>query len=153
MHAVVEIVHGQEPEGFSLPGVAPNPQAQGAGILLVDDNESLRSMMALLLGQHGFLVWQAADGYEACEVYRSQQEDIDLVLMDVCMPRLDGPQALAALREIDREVRCCFMSAGSGRYTETELLQRGALQFFRKPFMPSRVCSALRQLVGALAAF
>jgi DNA-binding response OmpR family regulator len=59
---------------------------------------------------------------------------VDLVLLDVRMAGRDGPETLAALQALDPSVRACFMTGDSGRYSDTELLNRGALAVIRKPF-------------------
>jgi CheY-like chemotaxis protein len=91
----------------------------------------------------GFAVWLAADGSEAVQLYRRRREQIDLVLLDVCLPVLDGPETLRALRRIDAQVLCCFMSAYRGVCREEELAELGVARFFAKPF-------ALAQLVQEL---
>jgi DNA-binding response OmpR family regulator len=96
------------------------------------------------LRQHGFAVWLAADGREALDVYRSHCETIDVALLDVCMPVLNGPQTLAALREMNTQIRCCFMTGGSSCYTEQDLHRLGADAVFQKPFLLSEMADVLR---------
>jgi CheY-like chemotaxis protein len=103
-------------------------------ILVVDDEPTLREMLNLGMRQQGFAVWLAADGLEALDQYRRHRETIDVVLMDVWMPGLDGPQALVALRQLNPRIRCCFMSGDLGSYTETSLCDLGAAAVLRKPF-------------------
>jgi CheY-like chemotaxis protein len=94
----------------------------------------------------GFAVWLADDGARAVELYREHREEIDLVLLDVQMPVMDGPQALAALQAIDPLVLACFMTAGTNSYTEESLLQRGAACVIRKPFHTPAVGDLLERL-------
>jgi CheY-like chemotaxis protein len=91
------------------------------GILVVDDQEHLRGMLRIGLRQAGFSVWLAANGREALDLYRSYRAVIDVVLLDVHMPDLDGPQTLAELQRLSPQIRCCFLSADFGSYTEDEL--------------------------------
>src|SRR5258707_14159355 len=83
------------------------------GILIVDDDPLLRMLLNLGLRHHGFGVWQAAGGREAVAVYRRYGALIDLVLLDVRMPDLDGPHTLTALQEGEPSARACFCSGGS----------------------------------------
>ena len=107
----------------------------GPEVLIVDDNPVLRTLLDTIFTRSGFAVRVAADGNEAIEVYRQHRRTIDVVLMDVQMGEgPDGPQTLAALRALDPAVRCCFMSGDTGRYEIEQLLGRGALAFFPKPF-------------------
>src|SRR3954470_11871134 len=82
----------EEPAG-TLPA-----QGRRRGVLVVDDEECVRDVLDAMLRQQGFAVWLAADGWEALEVYRLHLAAIDLVLLDVRMPGLDGPATLTALR-------------------------------------------------------
>jgi CheY-like chemotaxis protein len=118
------------------------------GILVVDDDRAVRGMLTLLLPRHGFTVWAAASGQAAVDLYAQRQEQIDLVLLDVSMPDLDGPQTLRALRGINPQVRCCFMSGYGGVYTDQELLGMGAIRFFAKPFRLSELVRELREVLG-----
>jgi CheY-like chemotaxis protein len=103
-------------------------------ILVVDDEPLIRETLGFALAHHGFAVRLAAGGREAVEVFRQHHGAIAVVLLDVRMPGLDGPQTLAELRAIDPRVRCCFMSGHTGDYSAAELLARGAAHVFPKPF-------------------
>jgi CheY-like chemotaxis protein len=104
------------------------------GILIVDDEANIRDLLNFHMRQEGFAVLLAASGQEACDLYRHHHETIDVVLMDVRMPELDGPQTLAALQDIAPQIRCCFMSGDLGSYSAEELRNRGAAAILTKPF-------------------
>jgi PAS domain S-box-containing protein len=78
-------------------------EASGA-ILLVDDEEMVRDMAAIMLKRLGYSVLEAKDGGEALEVFRQRREEIRLVLCDLTMPRMDGWETLTALRKLDPDV-------------------------------------------------
>src|SRR5205807_6812002 len=118
------------------------------GILVVDDDAAVRFLLDIGLQQYGFAVWQAGDGQEALEVYHQERSEIDLVLLDVRMPRLDGPQTLAALLQLNPQIRCCFMTGQAGRYTHDGLLQLGAALVIPKPFQLAEVAQTLAKLIG-----
>lgn len=73
-------------------------------VLLVEDNEMVRDVINLFLEQLGYQVVSATDGLEAQEVFRTRHNDICLVFSDVIMPRMDGFQTMAALREIRPDI-------------------------------------------------
>jgi two-component system, OmpR family, response regulator len=125
----------------------PQPAPRRPAVLVVDDNPAVRQLLAAWLEGEGFAVWLAEGGPEAVEVYRRRAGAIDLALLDVNMPAWDGPRTLAALREIDPHLRCCFVSGHTGPYAEADLLALGA-PLLRKPFSLAEAAGVLRQLLG-----
>jgi CheY-like chemotaxis protein len=119
---------------------------RGHGVLVADDDAEVRDAVDDGLRREGFAVWLAADGQEALDVYHDHCETIDVVLLDVCMPGLDGPQTLAALQELTPQIRCCFMTGCLGSYTEQKLRHLGADEVFMKPFRLSEVAQVLRTM-------
>jgi CheY-like chemotaxis protein len=120
-------------------------------VLVVDDNPVVRTLLGSVLTRAGFGVRTAASGEAALTIYERDQEAIQLVMLDIQLGEgIDGPATLAALREIDPEVRCCFMSADTGRYSIEQLNALGSLAFFPKPFTDvARMMHRLRGLIEA----
>jgi DNA-binding NtrC family response regulator len=114
------------------------------GILIVDDEAHVRSILQVALRHEGHTVWLAGDSREALDLYRRHHESIDVVLMDVRMPGRDGPQTLAALQNLNPQVRCCFMSGSLGAYTEEGLFDLGAVAIVPKPFHLDELGQVLR---------
>lgn len=104
------------------------------GILVVDDESSIRHFLRLGLERHGFRIVLADGGRQALDLYRQQQQAIAVVLLDVRMPGLDGPETFDQLRQLNPEVRVCFMSGDTGEYEAGALRARGACDFVSKPF-------------------
>lgn len=115
-----------------LSGTDPTIRPAG-GVLIVDDDADVRTVLASGLRRLGFVVWSAADGREAVETYRTCWASIGMVLLDVRMPDQDGPETLAALRRFDPQVRACFVTGDTGRYSGQDLLALGTLAVFQKP--------------------
>jgi CheY-like chemotaxis protein len=101
-------------------------------VLVADDEALVRDMLAVALGAFGFQIKIAADGAAALELYRTS--DIDVVLLDVQMPVMDGAETLQALRQFNPAVACIFMSGGTGKYDTETLLELGAVDLVPKPF-------------------
>jgi anti-anti-sigma factor len=131
----------------AFPGPARPPVAPGR-VLVVDDELSVLCILAAGLRSRGFHVWLAGDGCQAIELYRQRRAMIDVVLLDVRMPGMSGPQTLAALWGVWPAVRCCFMTGDPSPYTEAALLRLGAARVFRKPFDLTEVAETLGELTG-----
>jgi CheY-like chemotaxis protein len=118
------------------------------GILIVDDDPVVPCLLNLFLPRLGFAVWTADGGNAALATYARHRDRIDLVLLDVRMPGMDGPETLRELRRLDPSVKCCFMSGHTGLYTEEALKKLGALCIFDKPFDLDALSRSLHDLVG-----
>jgi len=116
------------------------------GILIADDMGLMLTLLKLELEPRGFNVWLAVDGDDALDLYRRHRSQIDVVLLDVQMPGLDGPHTLEALQRFNPDVVACFMTENPGIYTEKDLLQRGAACVFKKPCQPAEVAICLQML-------
>lgn len=112
-------------------------------ILVVDDDSELRSIAADMLGLLGYRCVVAADGIEA--IAKLAEQPIDLVLLDMVMPKLDGRQTIPRLRELDQTIRI-LMCSGS---VEDEIAARqlGADGFIRKPFQMAALSQAVAGLI------
>jgi CheY-like chemotaxis protein len=127
----------------------PHFRVHRPGVLLVDKDEEARDALDQGLRQEGFAVWSASATRAALELYQCHRHEIDFVLMEVCMPAMDGPQTLAVLQKINQDIRCCFMTSGyTGTYTEEELLALGARALLNKPFDAGEVAHLLGRLLG-----
>ena len=116
------------------------------GILVVDDEEGVRGVLEIGLRLQGFTVWTARSGQEGIDLYRRHRETIDLVLLDVRMPGLDGPRTLAALQEVEPRIPCCFMSGDVDSYADGQLRNLGAATVIWKPFDLAEVMQMLWDL-------
>ena len=115
-------------------------------ILLVEDEPTLRRVARMLLEKLGYRVLEAPSGEAALEMYAEQQQDIDLILLDVVMPGLNGLQTLERLRALDPQVRVILCSGVAD--TEEETLPDG-VSFMPKPF-PLEILS--QKVAAALSA-
>ncbi len=89
-------------------------------VLLAEDEPRMRTWCADVLAQMELTVLTAADGVEAVDCYRRHADEVDLVLLDISMPRMDGCEALARIREINPGARVIIISG----YTESDLAHR-----------------------------
>lgn len=124
------------------------PRGDGRTILFVDDEPDMLDLGGFTLEQMGYTVLTAADGYQAVEVFKARPGDIDCVILDLSMPRMDGVETLAALRRIDPRVRAILASG----YAEQELQARFADLdvgcFMEKPYNYATLAAALGKALG-----
>jgi CheY-like chemotaxis protein len=133
---------------MNQPSIEGEPSAR-RDVLVVEEYGPLRDLLSRALEQGSFKVWLARSGREALEIFQFHADLITVVLLDVGMSGLDGPQTLAALRAVRPDLTCCFMTGGGGRYADAELLGMGAARVFTKPFSLDDLVRFLKQLEGA----
>ena len=116
-------------------------------ILVVDDEERMRTLVRDFLARRGFVVLEASDGMEAVDVC-FEQKDIALIIMDVMMPRMDGWDAVREIRKYST-VPIIMLTAKSDESDELTGFELGVDEYIRKPFSPkvlvARVEAILRR--------
>lgn len=120
--------------------------APNARVLLVEDEESVRALGQKMLERIGFQVTTASDGRQAVEVYGREGEMIDLVVLDLTMPHMDGEETLRELKRIDPEVRIVMASGYSNHEIEARLAGQGLLGFIQKPYTMAQLKERLYPL-------
>ncbi len=112
----------------------PAPVQPERTILVVDDDESVRRTVKAMLQRHGMRTLFAEDGLTGVELFAARHQEIDAVLLDLTMPRLDGTGALRRMLEIQPDARILLMS-GFDEAAESERYgQLGQAGFVQKPF-------------------
>lgn len=105
----------------------------GGTILVIDDEPPLVQLAEQFLTHAGFTVQGFSDSHAAISWYTANAANVDLVILDMKMPRLDGRGCFAALQQINPAVRIVILSGYSQDAAAQDLLERGALKFFQKP--------------------
>jgi PAS domain S-box-containing protein len=133
-----------------VPGPGPGPVdgSHISTILLAEDEPGVRSLVEHVLRNAGFTVVAAIDGREALDMAQNLGS-IDLLLSDVMMPRLNGPDLAVALRKQRPDQRVLFMSG----FTDDVLGERGIVspdvELLTKPFTPDELVARVRQMLAA----
>ncbi len=120
-------------------------------ILIVEDDADVRRVLGALLENGGFDVRLAGSCAAAVEIYRREQASIDLVLLDVQMPGQDGVATLGQLRALNPGMVAVFITGNSGKYSEQDLLDRGAATVLQKPPEMTELQEVLWDLVRRAA--
>jgi PAS domain S-box-containing protein len=120
---------------------------KGGKVLLVEDEEALRTMGVVLLETLGFSALSACDGREALEVYRGQADEINLILLDLVMPEMGGIEAYRELRATNPEVPIIFCS-GYSIESVSEIIENDPNACFtHKPYKPSELRDTILRML------
>ena len=130
---------------------APKPRADMTGqgtILLVEDEEGLRSLNARGLRSRGYEVIEASNGVEALEEFDAHGGEVDLVVSDVVMPEMDGPTLLKAMRARNPELKIIFVSGYAEDAFEKSLPENEQFAFLAKPFALSALVAKVKETMA-----
>lgn len=117
-------------------------------ILVIDDEETVRKVARSALEREGFHVVSAQDGSEAVEILQERRAEIDGVLLDLSMPKMDGEEVLGAIREMDTEMPVILSSGYMDDAAEQRLRQVGFTGFLPKPYAPMELVESLRLAIA-----
>ena len=124
------------------------PKREGTTILLVEDDEIMRGLTRQLLQEHGYTVFEANDGKSALEWVQSYSGPIDLLLTDVVMRRMSGPELVDHLNALRPALKVVYMSGYTGELmAEREVLQRG-ITLLEKPFSRTALLNTIHTALG-----
>jgi PAS domain S-box-containing protein len=122
-------------------------------ILLIEDEEGVRSLVTVALRSAGYTVLEAADPDAALELCSRREVKIDLILSDVVMPKMSGPAVAERAAKLRPGVKVLFMSG----YTDDSIVRHGLMEqnmpFIQKPFTPDGLRKKIREVLGSGTAF
>jgi CheY-like chemotaxis protein len=120
-------------------------------ILVLEDEARVRKLVCEVLAGRGYRVLEAVRGEEAIRMAREHKGRIHLLLTDVVMPEMSGPQALEQIRARHPNVKVLFMSG----YTDEAMVHHGILDsgaaFLQKPFLPETLARKVREVLASQA--
>jgi CheY-like chemotaxis protein len=117
------------------------------GVLLVDDEVIIRSSIQRMLEKLGYWVFVAGNGREALEIFTEKKDEIDLVLLDIIMPVLDGFETLSELKKIDPEVKVVLTSGYVMDDKIDRPLEAEPHGFLPKPFDIEQLANELKRIL------
>jgi DNA-binding NtrC family response regulator len=116
----------------------------GKSILIVDDEENLRSTLTLILERAGYTIRAAANGNEALSYLRNTR--FDLAFLDLKMPGIDGMHLLPEIRHLDPDLPVLILTANGSLDTAVEALRAGACGYLLKPVEPLQIVSRISEI-------
>lgn len=125
-----------------------NDRLRLPGLLLVDPDPVMRAKLVPEMENHGWHVWAAADGAAAVEIYRGHRDLIDVALVDLQLPGLQGGRLLAELARLDPALTCCAMSAGVNASTASMFRRMSGTPLFLKPLDALALALALHEMTA-----
>jgi PAS domain S-box-containing protein len=116
-------------------------------ILIAEDEELVRMQVERILRRAGYTVLQANNGKVAVELFRERKDEIDLVILDVVMPELDGWRAYLMMEQLVPEVKVLFTTGYAANVLPQDFAARGA-RLISKPYKPQRLLEQVRELLN-----
>ncbi len=131
------------------PQVPATPEWKGTGrVIVVDDQDDVRSLVTHSVERLGFTVESAGDGQKALTYFESDPSHVSLVIVDIVLPGMDGIELVRRLRLIRRDIPVVMMSGYYGKETADKLKAQPATGFLHKPFKPNTLVSEMRGVLG-----
>jgi CheY-like chemotaxis protein len=130
-------------------GSGAAPQHGKGRILVVDDETMIRDVASEMLTGIGYTVASCSDGAEAVRYYQQHSAEVDLVILDMIMPGLNGRECFSEMKKIRPDVRALIVSGYAVDGDAEKTLRDGAIQFLRKPFTTAILAAAVAEALGA----
>lgn len=120
----------------------------GSGtVMLVDDEPMIRFVAGNILAELGYKTIEAENGLQATEIFRQNHELVNLVVLDMVMPNMNGKECFFELKKIDPAVKVLVSSGFSGDEDVEAMKQAGARWFIRKPFTATELSQAIAEAI------
>lgn len=113
-------------------------------VLVVDDEETVRKIATSILEKNGYSVLTAANGLEGLSLFRDHADEIDVVLLDIAMPIMDGAEAFRGMRQIRQDVNVVFASGYSPEAAAQRIADMKPTSFLQKPFRADSLLDTIR---------
>jgi len=140
-------------EGVAQPLVSSEalPAVRGGNetILVVEDEESVRELVAEILGPYGYNLLDARSGREALQTCKEHESSIHLLLTDVVMPEMGGVQLAQDLGRKHPHLKVLFMSGYASRAAANHSILEPGADYIQKPFTPGKLARKVRQVLDS----
>jgi len=126
----------------------PPPKPKGATVLLVEDDEMMRQLTRKVIEDHGYHVLEASDGVSALQAVADHQDRIDLLLTDVVMRGMGGPELVTKMRTSHPSLKVVFMSGYTGELIANHSKLSAGITLLEKPFSRTALLKTLHTALG-----
>lgn len=133
----------------ALHEIQPGVRGGAETILIAEDDESLQKLLTGMLTALGYNLIFARDGEIAVERYSSHRDEIDLVILDMVMPRMGGREAYERIRMLGSEVPVIFMTGYSAEMAQTRFVLETGAEFIQKPYGITALGNKVREALDA----
>ncbi len=137
----------KSPENGKDKGRIDGLRLGGETILILEDDDDVRRSTIRILRKHGYRTLEASNSDEALQIFQKRKDPIHLLLTDVVMPGLSGPEVARRLKNFKPHMKVLFMSG----YTENGILHQGVLDkkmaYLQKPFSMERLVGKVREVL------
>ena len=116
-------------------------------ILLIDDEEMVLDVGSQLLSRLGYSVLTATSGSEAIDLYEMHKDHVQLIILDLCMPDMDGMQTYLYLKGLNPGIKVLLTSGLSMDGPAKEMLHRGCNGFIQKPYRMSELSTKVQEVL------
>ncbi|WP_028579299.1 diguanylate cyclase [Desulfogranum japonicum] len=124
----------------------PEKEYEGMGVLLVDDDPLVRQLVSNSLKCIGVTIFEACDGQEGYDLFLANYKHIDLVIFDICMPRMNGDEFLYLLRQLPQaeNLQTLFFSGNANTDMILTMFRMGVRDYLVKPFIAEELLARVR---------
>lgn len=129
-------------------GIRANGSSKNETILIVDDQDQVLSMLGTVFSEIGYRVITAVDGQDAVDKFTDNVDSVDIILMDIIMPRKDGVEAYKEICSLKPNVLIVFMSGFTANHIEG--LNPDAINIVHKPISPPIIAKRIRETLDGV---
>lgn len=126
---------------------SPDLSGHGETILLTEDEEAVRKSLRFILEKYGYRVIEAMDGESAIDIFRQRMHEIDLLLLDVILPKKHGRDVYETIIKIKPGIKAIFTSGYSGEIINSKRIIQDGLRYITKPVLPDQLLAAIMEVL------
>ena len=116
-------------------------------ILVIDDDEIVRTLLSRMLEREGFSVFSCSNGFDGISFFKEENEIIDMILLDMIMPGLNGTETFFKLKEINVSVKALILSGYTRDDSVQKIIDNGGCGFIQKPVTHTHLFNEIKRIL------